>query len=249
MPGLVDDERGLILEATNLHLVDVHLRSLVERRTGLPVGFANDARGAGRAEFDLGAAAGHRSAVIVSIGTGIGAAVYLDGRSYDADGFGCELGHMRMVLDSGPEIPVCPCGGHGCLETYASARGIADLYARATGLPLGRSEAVFAAAASGEPVAQHVITQAIDMLALAFAQVATMMAPEVIVVAGGLSRAGDSLFRPLRARLSGLLTFQRLPLVVPGRFGHRAGLVASALVADDHLVSDNHRRLRPGADA
>jgi glucokinase len=235
--GLVDDARGVLLLAENLGLRDVAMKSALERRTGLPIAFGNDARGAGFAEVRMGAARGFRNAMVVSVGTGIGAAVFVDGRAYSADGFGCELGHMRMVTLASEDSVVCNCGGVGCLETYCSARGIANAYARATGLPARGAREVFAAAAAGDHLAHLVIERGIDMLALALAQVTTVLSPEAIVIAGGLSEAGDALFIPLRTRLDEYLTFHRRPLLLKARFGDQSGVIASALRASELLAS------------
>lgn len=235
VPGLVDDTRGVVLLAENLGLRDVPLREALSARTGLPVSLGNDARGAGFAEFRMGAARGARTAVVISIGTGIGAAVVVDGRLHDGDGFGCELGHMPLLLPGRDGPARCACGGASCLEQWASAGGIARSYARATGLPLGGAREVFEAAAAGDTTAERVVADGVDALALAVSQLATVLAPEVVVVAGGLSRAGDALFVPLRERVDGLLTFHRRPRVEPARFGDGAGVIASALRADELL--------------
>jgi glucokinase len=241
VPGLVDDAHGVVIRAENLYLQNVPMREQLERRTGLPVAFGNDARGAGFAEFRMGAARGYHNALVVAIGTGIGAAVFVDGRSYDADGFGCELGHMRMIppgaefLTSESDV-ICACGGIGCLETYSSAGGIARAYERVTGRAVDGAKEVFDAARDGDVAAIAVRENAIDMLALAFAQIATVLAPQVIVVAGGLSHAGEEFFRPLRERIDAMLTFHRRPRILTARFGGQAGVIASALRADELLA-------------
>lgn len=241
VPGLVDDAHGVVIRAENLYLQNVPMREQLERRTGLPVAFGNDARGAGFAEFRMGAARDYQNALVVAIGTGIGAAVFIDGRSYDANGFGCELGHMRMIppaeglVEAGAAV-VCACGGIGCLETYSSAGGIARAYQRLTGRPVDGAKEVFDAARAGDVAAIAVRENAIDMLALAFAQIATILAPQVIVVAGGLSHAGEEFFRPLRERIDAMLTFHRRPRILTARFGGQAGVIASALRADELLA-------------
>ena len=231
--GVVDDDRGVVVLAEHVGLRDVPMRDLLAAATGLPVAFGNDARGAGVAEFEMGAARGARDAVVITIGTGIGAAVFVDGRLYTAGGRGAELGHLRTT-PVGSEAGVrCACGGSGCLETVASAQGVAEAYARATGsaTTAGGSARVFRAAAAGDAVAQRVVDACIDALALALAQLTAILSPEVVVVAGGLSRAGEQLLGPLRERLDSLLTFQRRPRVVAARFGGQAGVIASALIA------------------
>jgi glucokinase len=231
--GVVDDDRGVVVLAEHVGLREVPMRDLLADATGLPVAFGNDARGAGVAEFEMGAARGARDAVVVTIGTGIGAAVFVDGRLYTAGGRGAELGHLRTTPVGSDAGVRCACGGSGCLETVASAQGVADAYARATDSASteGGSARVFRAAAAGDPVAQRVVDACIDALALALAQLTAILSPEVVVVAGGLSRAGEQLLGPLRERLDSLLTFQRRPLVVGARFGGQAGVIASALIA------------------
>ncbi|MBC7725916.1 MAG: ROK family protein [Burkholderiaceae bacterium] len=229
--GLVDDDRGVVVLAEHLGLRNVAMRDRLAGLTGLPVAFGNDARGAGVAEFEMGAARGYHNAMVVSIGTGIGAAVFVDGRLYTADGFGAELGHMRTTAVGSTAGVVCACGGWGCLETLSSAKGVEGAYARATGTAPAGAERVFAAAAAGDPVAEAVVDSCIDALALAFAQVTAILSPEIIVVAGGLSGAGEQLLGPLRTRLDSLLTFQRRPVIARARFGGQAGVIASALIA------------------
>lgn len=245
VPGLVDDARGTVLLAENLGLRDVPLRDQLAARTGLPVSLGNDARGAGTAEFRMGAARGARTAVVISIGTGIGGAVFVDGRLHDGDGFGCELGHMPVLVPGRRAPVVCACGGPSCLEQWASAGGIARSYARVTGRPAHGAREVFDAARAGDDDAARVVGDGLDALALAVAQLATVLAPEVVVIAGGLSRAGAELFDPLHERLEQLLTFHRRPRLVPARFGDGAGVIASALRADE-LLEQLVLPLQPG---
>jgi glucokinase len=233
VPGTVDEGRGILLRAENLGIVDLALRDRLAAATGVSVAFGNDARGAGYAEFCAGAAQDVANAVVIAIGTGIGAAVKVDGRQYDADGYGMEIGHMRMVPPGSADGVACACGGFGCLETYASAGGIARAYGRATGETIGGAEEVFARARQGDAAARAVTRQAIDMLALAIAQLASTLAPEVVVLAGGLSKAGSELFEPLAETVDQLLTFHRRPVLRRAWFGSDAGVVASLLRADE----------------
>jgi glucokinase len=237
LAGLVDDTRGVVLLAENVGLRDMHLREELGARTGLPVSLGNDARGAGFAEFRMGAARGARTAVVLSIGTGIGGAVVVDGRLHDGDGYGCEIGHMPVLLPGRRSDVDCPCGGPSCLEQWASAGGIARSYTRVTGRAVHGARDVFDAARSGDEDAARVVGDGLDALALAVAQVATVLAPEVVVIAGGLSRAGAELFDPLHERLEQLLTFHRRPHLVAARFGDGSGVIASALRADELLES------------
>lgn len=226
VPGLVDETNGIATWSENLRWADVALRSLAQRHTDLPVWLGHDVRAGGVAEFRRGAARGARDAIFLPIGTGIGAALLLDGRSYDAGGFAGELGHA----DVGHGEP-CACGAVGCLEAIASAGAIARRYnARASSQVPGAVEVVKRAQA-GDTVAAKVWDDAIAALVLALSWVATVLAPEVVVIGGGLSLAGSFLFEPLEQRLAARLTFQRRPALVASTFGDEAACIGAAILA------------------
>jgi glucokinase len=230
VPGIVDNHRGVAVYAENIGWHDALLRDLVERRTGLPVSLGHDVRACGQAEIRLGAARGARDAVILPIGTGIAAAMLVQGRLLaTANGVG-EIGHM----DVGHQEQ-CACGGHGCLEAVASAAAIARRYATRTGRDVTGAADVAKLVHGGDPDATKVWNEAIGSLATALAAYTTLMAPEVVAIGGGLSGAGDLLLRPLDDRLTARLTFQRRPRLVAAALGDEAGCVGAALEAWDLL--------------
>jgi glucokinase len=230
VPGLVDERRGVAVWSENLDWQDVPFADLVCERTGLPTVLGHDVRAGGLAESRLGAARGIRDVVFLPIGTGIAAAVILGGRLHAADGYAGEIGHV----DAGHSEP-CLCGATGCLEAIASAAAIARRYEARAGRAAPTREIV-AAAQDGDPVAAEVWEEALDALTGALAWLASVLAPEVVVVGGGLSRAGDALFEPLTERLARRLTFQRVPRLVPAALGDRAGCLGAALLALDYLT-------------
>jgi glucokinase len=226
-PGLVDDEAGIGVHSTNLHWDDVPFKQLIGERLDLPCSFTHDARAAGFAEFTIGAAAQFTDVIVTVIGTGVSAAIILNGRPHLGGGFAGELGHA--VID--PQGEACPCGSRGCLETLAAAGAIARRYKIATGVrPTGAKE-VLERAQAGDLLARRVWDDAIDALAISFAQLTAVLAPQAIVIGGGLSQAGDALFVPLTERLDGLLSFHRRPALVPAQLGENAGLLGAALEA------------------
>ncbi len=233
VPGLVDDEHGIGVFSANLGWRDVPFRTLGEARLGLPVAFGHDVRAAGEAEFRLGAARGTQDAAVLVIGTGLAGAFFVDGKPHIAGGYAGEIGHS--IVADGPD---CPCGGRGHLEAIASAGAIARRYAERSGhqqgAPLaGGAHAVLQRAQAGDPVAQAVWAEAVQALALGIAQVITIIAPEVIVLGGGLAQAGPALFDPLEQALDGLLSFHRRPRLVGAQIGENAGLLGAALRARD----------------
>lgn len=226
-PGLVDDDRGIARTSVNLDWRDVPFRQLLEDRLHLPASFSHDVRAAGEAEFQLGAARGLGTVIIIIIGTGIAASVIVDGRAHVAGGFAGEVGHS--IVD--PQGERCACGARGCLETVGSAGAISRRYAEATGQdPVGARE-VLALAAAGDLSARRIWNEALDALALGIAQLTAILAPEAVVIGGGLAEAGDALFLPLRERIDALLSFHRRPLVLPALIGENAGLIGAALRA------------------
>ncbi|HEU5222389.1 MAG TPA: ROK family protein [Candidatus Lumbricidophila sp.] len=232
VPGIVDETTGVGILAGNMGWRDAPVRDLVGTALGLPIAFGHDVRSAGAAEFALGAAREYENVVVLAIGTGIAGAIIIDGKPYSAHGYAGEFGHAL----SDPNGDPCPCGAVGCLETIASAGAIARRYGAATGTVVRGARVVLEAAQAGDDVAQRVWNDAVDALAAALARTAAILAPEAIVIAGGLSEAGDALFVPLQARLEQLLSFHRRPKLLRAQLGDDAGLLGTALAARRALV-------------
>ena len=233
VPGIVDDERGVGVRSENLGWRDAPFADLATARLGLPVAVGHDVAAAGWAECRLGAAAGYQDAMVVALGTGISAALVLGGRPYRGGGLAGEIGHARVA-----EEPGCVCGGRGCLEQVASAAAVARRYCEATGTPVTGAREVLAAAAAGDPTAVAVWDDALDALALGLSHAVALLAPQVIVLGGGLSQAGDALLGPLGVRLDALLTYHRRPLLTRALLGEDAGVLGASLLARDLLTRD-----------
>ena len=220
VPGVVDEAAGIAVYSANFGWRDLPLRARLEERTGLPVAFGHDVRAGGLGEAALGAARGVRDFLFLALGTGIAGAAVLDGRPYAGGGYAGEIGHV-VVEPGGRE---CGCGARGCLETVASARAIAERYGAS-------APEVAERCAAGEPRARAVWQRAVDALADALAMYVSVLAPELIVVGGGLSEAGDQLLRPLDAALGERLTFHRRPRLCRAALGDQAGRLGAALLA------------------
>jgi glucokinase len=227
VPGVVDDANGIAVESENLGWSNVPFAALVRERCGLPTVLGHDVRAGALAETRIGAAAGMADVVYLSIGTGIAAGIVLGGHLHAGGGYAGEIGHTP----TGHDDP-CACGARGCLEAVASAAAIARRYTARTGRPAAGAADVLAA---GDPDALAVWDEALEALAGALAWVASLLAPEVVVIGGGLSRAGAALFEPLSERVPRRLTFQRVPRLVPAALGERAGCVGAALLALDSV--------------
>ncbi|QEO16123.1 ROK family protein [Agromyces intestinalis] len=229
VPGLVDETSGTAVFSSNLGWRDAPMRALAESTLGLPTAFGHDVRAAGDAEHRLGAARGFDDAIVVVIGTGIAGAIIVDGRPHASGGYAGEIGHSL----SDPAGERCACGAVGCLETIASASAVARRYASRSGIGVPGAREVLAAASSGDAIAAAVWDEAVDALAEQFARLVATLAPEAIVIGGGLAEAGSALFDPLGQRLDALLSFHRRPVLVRAALGDDAGLLGTALAARD----------------
>jgi glucokinase len=232
VPGVVDEDRGVAVRATNLGWRDVPLRSLVADQVGVPVVLGHDVRAGGLAEATLGAGRGARSTLFVALGTGIAAAHVVDGQPQaGANWIAGELGHVVVDRSGSP----CTCGQHGCLETIASAAAVERRYAGITCEQGVTAAGVAGLVRAGVPAALQVWDDAVDALATALTMAVLLLDPEVIVIGGGLSRAGATLLDPLRAALAGRFTFRGEPAVVAAQLGEWAGCWGAGLLASRHL--------------
>jgi glucokinase len=228
LPAIVDEASGHVVFSANIGWRDFPLGEHLAKHAELPIAIGHDVRAGGLAEAVLGAGQGETDLLFVAIGTGIAGAMVLDGRAYSGGGYAGEFGHMQID----PAGASCGCGSRGCLETIASASAIARMYAarRVNDGPLSAAD-VAARAAAGEPLAAEIWARAIEALATALHAYATICAPRLIVVGGGLAECGEVLLAPLREALARRLTFQRRPEIVKAALGERAGLLGAGLLA------------------
>ncbi|ADU29928.1 ROK family glucokinase [Evansella cellulosilytica] len=203
-PGFIDVEKGLIFEAVNLGWKDFALKEKMEEAIHIPTFVDNDANLAAVGEMWQGAGEGAENLLCVTLGTGVGGGVIAGGEIiHGQSGMAGEIGHIATVLENGAP---CNCGKKGCLETVASATGIARLGTEAAtvstaGVLKDTLEAngaltakdVFDAAKAGDTVAQNVVKEASHHLGLVLANLANALNPEKIVLGGGVSKAGDIL--------------------------------------------------------
>ncbi len=229
-PGVIDAESGALVGRTPHlpHWDSLPLRALLLERLGASLVVENDANLAALAEHRVGAARGARVSLTVTVGTGIGCGVIVDGRVLrGAHGGAGELGHLP--LDG--RYP-CGCGVPGCVEPECSGGG---LVARATeaGLVVPDAAAVFAASAAGDPRASRLIERMTDRLGALIAAAVQLLDPEVVVIGGGVSNAGETLLVPLRAAVMryALESHGRGVRIVRAALGERAGVVGAGLAA------------------
>jgi glucokinase len=229
VPGVVDEAAGVARFAANIGWRDVPLAGRLGRRLGLPVAVCHDVRAAARAEARFGPAAGVGDFLLVQVGTGIAAALVLDGRPYPgAHALSGEIGHLAVAAAGGRR---CGCGGTGCLETVSSAAAVTRRYRELSGRRVTRAASVARLVTAGDPAAGRAWDEAVGALAGALAWCQGVLDPGLVVIGGGLSRAGPVLLEPLARELAGLLSVQRMPRLAASALGDGAGCVGAALAA------------------
>ena len=244
IPGIASAKTGEIIKCTNMGWYHVPFRDVFNRYLNKPVHIDNDANVAALAESVAGISAGTSSSVFITIGTGIGSGIIINGRIWSgAHHIGAELGHVIFDLDGVP----CTCGNHGCLERYCSATALIrmareavaeqpdSLILRSVNMDPSRIEAktVFDAARQGDTLAVSVYNRYTDYLAQAIASVVNLLDPEVIVLGGGVSKAGHFLLDPLTQKYKQYIVFndQPLPPVKIAVLGSEAGIIGAAMLS------------------
>jgi glucokinase len=234
--GPLDGERGVLIAP--LHLAgwtDVPVAALAEAAFGVPAALDNDATAAAAGEHRYGAGKGTRNMVYLTISTGVGGGVVLDGRLFHGTtGNGGELGHVTVDWRG----RLCRgCGRRGCLEAYVSGTSIAER-AREAGLDVAAAADVVAAAEAGDTVAGTVWAETIEALACGLTSIVNLFEPELVVLGGGVTRAGDRLIGPVRKRVKAdaMPPAGRAVEVVRAALGDRVGVVGAAAVAFERLA-------------
>ncbi len=238
LPGLVDSVNGVVHELTNVPgWKDVELRGLLRERTGLPVSIENDANAMAYGEFKFGAAKDARHVVCITLGTGVGGALILDGRLYRGAQLGAgEIGHLSIDYrgHSGPY------GNYGGLEEYVGNVQISQRAAEryeAAGYKKQVEEctpaALAKAAAAGDPVALGLWEDVGTEIGSALASVIWVINPDAIVIGGGVAKAGDVLFGPIRRTIDERTSpvFHEHLRILPAALGNEAGIIGSSIIA------------------
>jgi glucokinase len=249
IPSTIDRERGVAVTSVNLPIVDVPIRDLIADRVDLPVFIDNDANTAALAEQRFGAGEGATNMVLLTVGTGIGGGLVLNGDLYrGTTGAGVELGHM-VIDENGPECPG-NCPNHGCVEAFVSGKALGAAGALAAidapDSALGKALAeereidgrlVTEAAVAGDAAAIDVFARVGRHLGVALASYANIFEPDVIVVGGGVITAGELLLGPARQELRdrALPPMNGTP-VLAAELGPDAGMIGAAAMALEENV-------------
>lgn len=242
-PGTCNLETGIVEYSNNLGFFNVPLRDDMEREFGINVYLDNDANAAAFGEFCAGAAKGSNNAVVITLGTGVGAGIIIDGKIYSGSNCaGGEIGHTVIVVDGRP----CTCGRKGCFEAYSSATGLVKMTAEAVDenpeslmAQLARQDGkvggrtAYNAMKQGCPVGKKVTEQYVKYLACGIANTINIFQPDILCIGGGVCNEGDTLLVPLRKAVSEQVyskNSKKNTQLVICSLGNDAGIIGAAML-------------------
>ncbi len=241
--GSIDASGTIILNAHNLGFHNVPMIDEMHNHfPKIPVYLANDADAAALAELHAGAFRGKKTAVLLTLGTGVGGGIILGGKMFKGGmGRGNELGHMTIQQGG----PICTCGNKGCVETLCTATWLIQqgrktiveypvslIYEKAEGnMDNVTAKIVIDSAKEGDPIARDIFDTYVDSLSSAINSIVVLLDPEVVALGGGVSLAGDFLFEPVRELVKMKSFFKAAHEVVPAQLGNTAGIIGAAMLA------------------
>jgi glucokinase len=235
VPSTIDQRVGRVVKSVHIPLEGVDFRDWMAQRFKVPVGIDNDANAAAIAEWQLGAGRGASHVIMLTLGTGIGGGLILDGKPYRGSiGAGAELGHI--VLDYGG-APCGPgCSGHGHFEAVASGSAAKRLAVQRFG-PGADAKRLVAEARGGDQGARDDLTELGRRLGAGIASLVNIFDPELVILGGGFAEAEDLIFQPAREALAveALPPGRDLVRIVPAQLGPEAGMIGAALVGLEAL--------------
>ena len=247
VPGVADNDSGVVVRCVNMEWWNIPLREELQKHIPRPVTIDNDANLAGLAESICGVSMGTDSSVFITLGTGVGGGLILQGKPWSGQhGEGGEIGHIIMDIDGIP----CTCGRKGCLERYCSATALIRIAQEAV---IQHHESmlwsvcdnnpeklngknIFACAMKGDATALEVFDRYIHYLCLALSSIICMIDPQVIVIGGGLSKDGPFLLDAINKRIKGYLAFPEVPFadIKIATLGANAGFIGAAMLAKQY---------------
>ncbi len=245
-PGAIDPVNGIVCYSNNIGFTDLPLADMLKTRTGIDFYIENDANAAAYGEFLAGAGKGTKDFIMITLGTGVGGGVIVNGKIYSGcNGAGAELGHTVIAMDG----EVCTCGRLGCWEAYASATALIRQTKQAMvrypetlmwKLVNGDINAVsgrtaFDAMREGDAAAKMVVDKYVYYVAVGIANNINIFQPEVICIGGGISKEGDNLIKPIAEFVAGENYARLIPKkaqIKTATLGNDAGIIGAAFICD-----------------
>ncbi len=248
IPGIADYGTGSVIHCLNLNWSKIPLKKPLEKALGIPVFIDNDATLAGLAEFEAGAMKDVKNGVFITLGTGVGGGIIIDGKIHKGfNGIGSEIGHMLVDKN----YYDCSCGRNGCLETFSSATALIKYTKKLMeeedidtiinekidgDLNNLNGKIIFHAAIRGDEIANKAVDRLVRYLAIGIINITSVIDPEVFVLGGGLSKAGFFLLDKVRTEVLKNKYFKTLPVgnIVLAELGNEAGIIGAAMLGKQH---------------
>ncbi len=244
VPGHADDKTGIVVYCNNVPFKNTPLAEYIKRETGLSCTIGNDANAAALGEVLFGAAKNYSNAVMITLGTGIGAGIIFDNKVFSGcNGAAGEIGHMCLY----PEGLPCACGRHGCFELYGSAtalkrqtreamekhpESLLNKLAKTPDEVSGKT--AFDAMRAGDEAGKSVVDQYIRYLATGVVDIINLLYPEAIIFGGGIAKEGETLLAPLCkiVEKESYSTYGRQPKFLTAELGNDAGIIGAAFLGE-----------------
>ncbi|MCB2288058.1 ROK family protein [Clostridium algidicarnis] len=238
-PGPLDPKRGIIITTPNLPFENFDIITPIKEKFNVPVFLDNDANVAVIGEYTLGAGKNTKNMVYITVSTGIGGGAIINGKIYRGNTFNAlEIGHMTLL----PDGPKCNCGNYGCFEALASGTAISKRAEEA--VESGRdtsllnyfkitSYEVFKEAEKGDSVSRHIIDSSLEYLGIGIANIITLFDPEVIILGGGVMKAGQIIFDRIKEVVD-QRCFKNMASackIVPSALGEKSGVIGAIALA------------------
>lgn len=242
-PGIANSDHGVIEYSCNLGFENVQIEQMFRQKINLPIYIENDANAAAYGEYIAGAAKGARDAVCITLGTGVGGGIIINGEIYSGFNYaGAEIGHMVIEVDG----PQCTCGRKGCFEVFSSATGLTRMTKEAMdrntdsimhemAKEYGKVNArlAFDAMRQGDKTAKEVVDKYIKYLAAGVTNTINIFQPDILCIGGGVCNEGDPLLVPMKeivAREVYTRNSAKNTEIVIARLGNNAGLIGAAFL-------------------
>ena len=244
IPGLIQGPKGPVILAANINWHNVDAVPFLEEKIGLPVFLGNDADCAAMGEYHSGSGKQYQSLLMITLGTGIGGGIVIGGKLFPGcNGFGGEFGHITLVHGG----VKCGCGKHGCFEAYGSANALkretreaAEQHPESVIWEMCEGDlknvggrTAFDAADRGDETGKAIVDQYISYLADGISGIVNVFRPEVVILGGGVSNQGPSLFDPLNEKFAKLCVasdYIEPPKIVKASLGNSAGIIGAGLL-------------------
>jgi len=244
IPGMAEKDTGNVIECVNLGWKHVPLKRLMEKEFDKPVYIDNDASVAALAEYEIGSLKGADNSALITIGTGIGGGIIVNGKLHNGShGIGCEIGHTIV----GENFYDCSCGRNGCLETFASATALIRYTKKLIeetkeetiiidklegNLDLLEAKTILDSAKEGDCVAVKAVDRFIKYLSIGLLNLINILDPEVIAIGGGVSKAGNYLLNLIEKNINNNKAFGDMEIakITLARLGNEAGIVGAAML-------------------